>query len=249
MNFMKKFMKSLMAIALVATMLVASMIVVSAEEENLAANATYTIVRLTEGPGSAEEEGPAFAGTKNGDDVDFNRLNDGWKKPAESVAKYTVLLAGSARTHRIKFDLGAEKEVSKVVLYLKDNYRSFYNGKHASNRGYNKDDGVVVYSDAAATKKVAFKLSEVNQKNADGEEEPDFFEVTLKFDKKVTTQYITIDIQAEQPEKYIADHPELEEDPSEYTGAYVVSLNEIEIFGGAASGTPATEKQDETKTT
>ena len=239
-------MKSLVAIALVASMLIASMLVVSAKETNLALasnGATYTIVRLTEGPGSDEEEGPAFVGKGNGDDENFDRLNDGWKRAAEAPPKYTALLAGSARTHRIKFDLGAVKEVSSIDLYMKDNYRDVYNGNHASNRGYNKDDGFAVYSDAAGKNAVAFTLSEVNQKDDEGEDVATFYVVTLKLKKKVTTQYITIDIQAELAGK----HPECEDDL--YTpGAYVVSINEVEIFGGDASATPtekATEKAED----
>ncbi|MBQ7646000.1 MAG: LPXTG cell wall anchor domain-containing protein, partial [Clostridia bacterium] len=178
----------------------------------------------------------AFVGKGNGDDENFDRLNDGWKRAAEAPPKYTALLAGSARTHRIKFDLGAVKEVSSIDLYMKDNYRDVYNGNHASNRGYNKDDGFAVYSDAAGKNAVAFTLSEVNQKDDEGEDVATFYIVTLKLKKKVTTQYITIDIQAELAGK----HPECEDDL--YTpGAYVVSINEVEIFGGDASSATPTE--------
>lgn len=235
---MKKLLKSLVAIALVATMLVASMIVVSAKEENITAGATYTIVRLTEGPGSDEEEGPAWIAKGNGDDEGFTKLTDGWAKPAQSVTK-SVFLAGSARTHRIKFDLGSVKEVSYVKLMMIDSYRSTYNGKHAANRGYNKDDGFAVYTDAAAKSSVKFKLTEEAIIDSETNEEvPYLFWVTLKLDKKVNTQYITLDIQAELAGK----HPECEDD-EDTPGAYVVAINEVEIYGGKASA--ATEKAED----
>ena len=65
---MKTLLKSLVAIAIVASMLVTSLVVVTAADDNLAAGSTYTIVRLTDGPGSEEEEEPAFVGKGNGDD-------------------------------------------------------------------------------------------------------------------------------------------------------------------------------------
>ena len=97
MYFMKKFLKAAMAIALVATMLVASLIVVSAEETNLASGASYTIVRLSEDL-SAEEDGPVWIGEGNGDDVNYTRLTDGWKKPAESTGKYSVYTGSNLGT-------------------------------------------------------------------------------------------------------------------------------------------------------
>ena len=147
---MKKSLKAILALAIVATMLVASIVTVSAAE-NVATGSSYTICRLSGGPGSEPEKDEDgndavyfYGASKNqGADLDYDRLTDGFVYfenyvAQESVIK-SVMLLGTGKTQRFSFDLKGEKQIGSVVLYLYDTNRRAYNGKPAGNRGYQLD--------------------------------------------------------------------------------------------------------------
>ena len=96
-------------------------------------------------------------------------------------------------------------------------------GKPSGNRGYELETMTVLCGEDELS---MYKVKTTNTEEAYASDNR-FFTVTLTLDKEVETRYLWIDIQAALPGHY---------GTPDDMGAYIVTLDEIEIYGEKESG-------------
>lgn len=199
---------------------------------------SYTLARLVADPESDEEGASPFLSYLADDD--YVLLTDGVTNDAAEIPKKSVGLAGTARSHRIKFDFGTEKTVNGIILLnMWNSYKSVdaQSGKPAGNRGYELDTMTVLTGDDELT---MFKV-ETENTETDYEANARFHKVFLKLAEPATTRFLWIDIQTAQPGMY---------GTSDDMGSYIISLDEVEVYGDGAEAAPSASESEETgKTT
>lgn len=142
-------------------------------------------------------------------DSSYKFLNNGVTNLGET-AQQTVALMGTGKTHRFKFDLGAIKtDITKIVLKnMINSVNVDVNGSPAGNRGYVLNSfKVQAGTSAASVSNVTITATEKDNGSAYS------YEVTLQF-SAIDARYVYIDAVA---------------------AGYVLSLDEIEIWGGEGS--------------
>ena len=222
---MKKLLQKTLALAL-AIMMIAALTVIAAGAEETTASAaadsttgvdeslfadddlrnvardegvSYAYARLAGDPGSEESDVPGFANPTLNDD-NCTKLIDGETINGHETMK-SAGPAGTCRTIRFKFDLGAEKVVSKIALLdMYNSYKRDYNGRPAGNRGYDLDT-IMVFAgeDLLAMLPVGVDLAEEAYVDEEGNPSLDFFKVFITLKEEVTTRYLWIDVQIAQP--------------------------------------------------
>ena len=145
-------------------------------------------------------------------DLEFLLLNDGYTNCGETAGA-SAAVTGSGRIHRIKFDLGITREINKVVLRnMINSANTFIEGEAAGNRGYDSD---------------AFKLTVDGQEINFTKEERGVigcgyaYDIIMTFDD-IEAQYVVIEMKSSD-------------------NAFVISLDEVEIFGGHDEPSTTTE--------
>ena len=173
----------------------------------LASNgAKYVIVRLSADGNTEEAVSEYFGGT---DDSGNKRLNDGAFGDVESASK-SVAVGGSGRTFRYKFDLGTNRSgINRIVF---KNIQDSYSADPLNNRSFDEAKFKIMAGDSeSGLKTVPFTL----EKKQLGDNRFSF-DVTLNVASGASGRYFY-----------------LEAGPVE--NAFVLSVDEIQIFGESAS--------------